>query len=74
MSSDDPQFLNKDTDGNQPDFFDKTISKNPFNFSSVGIFHEVEAMKKAEKKVGDEKFFGTHVDEAGKTLKKIFKK
>lgn len=74
MYINDPHFLNQDVDANQPDFFDKTISGNLFNFSFVEISHEVEEMKKAEKKVKDEKFFGTHVDEAGKTLKKIFKK
>jgi len=72
---DDPQILNNDTDSNQPNFFDITISEN-FNVSFDGIFHEAETMKKAEKKVEDEdnRFFGTHIRETIKTFKEVLKK
>jgi len=69
ITMDDPQILNKDVDGGQPDFFDIAISKNHFNFSFDGIFHEEEAMIDE-----DNRFFGTHIREAIKIFKKTLKK
>lgn len=66
---DDPQILNKDVDGTQPDFFDIAISKNHFNFSYSEIFYEAEAMIDE-----DNRFFGTHIRETIKTFKEVFKK
>jgi len=69
ITMDDPQILNKDVDGGQPDFFDITISKNHFNFSFFEIFHEAEAIKDE-----DNRFFGTHIRETIKTFKEVLKK
>jgi len=69
ITMDDPQILNKDVDANQPDFFDKKISVNLFNFSLFEIFHEAEAMEDE-----DNRFFGTHIRETIKTFKEVFKK
>ena len=68
----DPNILNADTDANQPDFFDKNISENHFNFSLEEIFPEAKAEKKVEDE--DNRFFGTHIRETIKTFKEAFKK
>ena len=74
MNIDDPQICNKNKDDSQPDCFDVTISENQFNFALIEEVYELEKIKKAEKKIEDEKFFGTHIAEAKNTLKKMLKK
>ncbi len=69
MYMNDPNILNADTDANQPDFFDKNISENHFNFSLDEIFPRTEAMIDE-----DNRFFGTHIRETIKIFKEAFKK